>query len=181
MCWGSTLAAITMRRKFSASAFWDDVRKFNATTFGYVGELCRYLLNQSASDQDHNLNKMVGNGLRPSIWQPFKDRFGVDTVAELYASSKCNVGFNNFFNMDNTVGFSTALYKLVKFHDGTREPIRDKKGFMTEIDHGQPGFLIGEVNKLFRYLSDNLPSYAIPVFVRVTEGIEKTDTFKYKK
>jgi len=128
VCWGSTLAAIAMRRKFSASAFWDDVRKFNATTFGYVGELCRYLLNQSASDQDQSLTKIVGNGLRPSIWKPFKDRFGVGTVAELYASSEGNIGFSNFFNMDNTVGFSTALYKLVKFHDGTREPIRDKKG-----------------------------------------------------
>lgn len=49
VCWGSVLAggsAIALRRKFSASAFWDDVRKYNATTFGYVGELCRYLLNQ---------------------------------------------------------------------------------------------------------------------------------------
>ncbi|WP_166264163.1 long-chain-acyl-CoA synthetase [Marinobacter caseinilyticus] len=296
VCWGSALAggaAIAMRRKFSASAFWDDVRKFNATTFGYVGELCRYLLNQPPSDQDrrHNLTKMVGNGLRPSIWKPFKDRFGVDTVAELYASSEGNIGFSNFFNMDNTVGFSTAPYKLVKFHDGTRDPVRNAKGFMAEVDQGQPGLLIGEINekwafegytqedatekstlhsafkkgdawfntgdvlkqigcghlqfvdrmgdtyrwkgenvstteveniidgsglveeaivygievpdtngkagmvtlvpqqtlaafepdKLFRYLHENLPSYAIPVFVRVTGGIEKTGTFKYKK
>ena len=41
VCWGSVLAggsAIALRRKFSASAFWDDVRYYHATTFGYVGE-----------------------------------------------------------------------------------------------------------------------------------------------
>ncbi len=156
VCWGSVLAggsAIALRRKFSARAFWDDVRRYRATTFGYVGELCRYLLNQPAGDQDrdHPLTKMIGNGLRPSIWREFKDRFGIETVAELYASSEGNIGFSNFFNMDNTVGFSTAPYKLVKFHDGTRDPIRDDRGRMKEVAKGEPGLLIGEINKKWSF------------------------------
>ncbi len=156
VCWGSVLAggsAIALRRKFSARAFWDDVRRYRATTFGYVGELCRYLLNQPAGEQDrdHPLTKMIGNGLRPSIWREFKDRFGIETVAELYASSEGNIGFSNFFNMDNTVGFSTAPYKLVKFHDGTRDPIRDDRGRMKEVAKGEPGLLIGEINKKWSF------------------------------
>ena len=42
VCWGSVLAGnagIALRRKFSASEFWDDCRKYNATAIGYVGEL----------------------------------------------------------------------------------------------------------------------------------------------
>lgn len=156
VCWGSVLAggsAIVLRRKFSASAFWDDVRYYHATTFGYVGELCRYLLNQPPSEQDrnHSLTKMIGNGLRPSIWKEFKERFGIETVAELYASSEGNIGFSNFFNMDNTVGFSTAPYKLVKFHDGTRDPVRNEKGFMQEVAKGEPGLLIGEITKKWSF------------------------------
>ncbi|AOY87006.1 long-chain-acyl-CoA synthetase [Marinobacter salinus] len=156
VCWGSVLAggsAMALRRKFSARAFWDDVRRYHATTFGYVGELCRYLLNQPASDQDrnHSLTKMIGNGLRPSIWQEFKERFGIETVAELYASSEGNIGFSNFFNMDNTVGFSTAPYKLVKFHEGTRDPIRNKKGFLEEVAKGEPGLLIGEITRKWSF------------------------------
>lgn len=144
VCWGSVLAggsALALRRKFSASEFWDDVRRYRATTFGYVGELCRYLLNQPPSPRDrtHPLTKMIGNGLRPSIWGEFKQRFGIDTVAELYASSEGNIGFSNFLNMDNTVGISTAPYKLVKFHEGTRDPVRNGKGFMEEVDKGEPG------------------------------------------
>ncbi|TGN40093.1 long-chain-acyl-CoA synthetase [Marinobacter confluentis] len=296
VCWGSVLAggsALVMRRKFSATEFWSDVRYYQATTFGYVGELCRYLLNQPRSERDlqHNLTKMIGNGLRPSIWNEFKDRFGIETVAELYASSEGNIGFSNFFNMNNTVGFSTAPYKLVAFHDGTRDPVRDGKGFMQEVPKGEPGLLISEITKvwsfegytqkeateksilrdafkkgdewfntgdvlknigcghlqfvdrmgdtfrwkgenvstneveniidgsglveeaivygveipgtngkagmvtlvpqtdinqfepdrLLSYLAENLPAYAVPVFVRVTDAIEKTGTFKYRK
>jgi len=294
VCWGAVLAggsAFALRRKFSASAFWDDVRRYDATVFGYIGELCRYLLNQPPGDQDrnHRLTKMLGNGLRPSIWKEFKDRFGIETIAELYASSEGNIGFSNFFNQDNTVGLSTAPYKLVRFHDGTRDPVRDEKGFMQEVAKGDPGLLIGEItekwsfegytqkeateksilrnafkkgdawfntgdvlkeigcrhlqfvdrmgdtfrwkgenvstneveniidgsgmveeaivygveipdtngkagmvtlvpkgsafdiNRLLMFLRDNLPAYAVPVFVRITHSIEKTGTFKYRK
>lgn len=156
VCWGSVIAggsAIALRRKFSASAFWDDVRKYNATVFGYVGELCRYLLNQptGAQDTNHHLTRMIGNGLRPSIWTEFKDRFGIEIVAELYASSEGNIGFSNFFNMDNTVGLSTAPYKLVKFHEGTRDPIRDAQGFFETVPKGDPGLLIGEITKKWSF------------------------------
>jgi citronellyl-CoA synthetase len=156
VCWGSVIAggsAIALRRRFSASAFWDDVRTYNATVFGYVGELCRYLLNQPASAQDrnHKLTKMIGNGLRPSIWKEFKGRFGIETVAELYASSEGNIGFSNFFNMDNTVGLSTAPYKLVKFHEGTRDPVRNAKGYFEEVAKGEPGLLIGEITKKWSF------------------------------
>ncbi|MEL0028038.1 MAG: AMP-binding protein, partial [Perlucidibaca sp.] len=95
VCWGAVIAgnsALALRRKFSASEFWDDVRKYNATAFGYVGELCRYLLERPASPQDldNKVSKIVGNGMRPNIWKTFKDRFDIEEVAELYASSEGN-------------------------------------------------------------------------------------------
>ncbi|ONF44906.1 long-chain-acyl-CoA synthetase [Marinobacter lutaoensis] len=156
VCWGSVLAggsAIALRRRFSARAFWDDVRRYRATTFGYVGELCRYLLNQPPSerDRDHGLTKMIGNGLRPSIWQAFKARFGIEVVAELYASSEGNIGFSNVFNLDNTVGFSTAPYKLVRFHEGTRDPIRNARGRLEEVAKGEPGLLIGAITRKWSF------------------------------
>jgi len=61
--YGSTIA---LRRKFSASNFWDDAIKFKATSFNYIGEICRYLYNQpeKPTDQKHNIKKIIGNGLR---------------------------------------------------------------------------------------------------------------------
>ena len=41
MCAG---ASMVLRRKFSASRFWDEVRASRCTVVQYIGELCRYLL-----------------------------------------------------------------------------------------------------------------------------------------
>ena len=97
VCWGAAIigaSGFAIRRKFSASQFWDDARKFKATTLGYVGELCRYLLDQpaSAQDRDNHVTKMVGNGLRPGVWAQFKQRYGVEHICELYAASDGNIG-----------------------------------------------------------------------------------------
>lgn len=35
-----------LKEKFSASQFWDDCRAEGVTVFQYIGELCRYLVNQ---------------------------------------------------------------------------------------------------------------------------------------
>lgn len=36
---------MALRRKFSASQFWDDCRKYDATVIQYIGEIMRYLCN----------------------------------------------------------------------------------------------------------------------------------------
>ena len=296
ICWTSVLApagTLVLARKFSASGFWDDVRRHGCTAFGYVGELCRYLHEQpeKPNDQDNKIHTIVGNGLRPSIWKDFKERFGIERVVELYASSEGNVAFTNVFNFDNTVGFSPVSYAIVKYDKEKDEPVRDSNGNMIKVGKGESGLMLGEItdktpfdgytdpekteksifrnvfkkgdawfntgdvlkeigcrhlqfvdrmgdtfrwkgenvstteveniidgtgmveeaivygveipktngkagmvtlvpqsngsafdiNKLFDYLQENLPAYAVPVFVRVTNAIEKTGTFKYRK
>jgi citronellyl-CoA synthetase len=150
VCWGSALAgssAFAIRRKFSASSFWDDCRKYDATCIGYVGELCRYLVNHPAAgnDKDNKVTKMIGNGLRPGIWKEFKERFGVEKVLELYASSEGNVGFSNIFNIDCTVGFSPVPYSIVRYDKETDQPIRNAQGYLEPVNKGEVGLLIGEI------------------------------------
>jgi fatty-acyl-CoA synthase len=36
--------SVVIRDKFSAGAFWEDIRRHDCTMFQYIGELCRYLL-----------------------------------------------------------------------------------------------------------------------------------------
>ncbi|WP_281688648.1 long-chain-acyl-CoA synthetase [Pseudomonas citronellolis] len=151
VCWSAVLAggaAIALRRKFSAKAFWKDVRHYNATCFGYIGELCRYLLNQPACEEerDNSLTCMIGNGLRPSIWGEFKNRFGIERITEFYAASEGNIGFTNVFNFDNTVGFSPATYAIVRYDLENDRPLRDAKGFMEKVGKGESGLLISEIS-----------------------------------
>ena len=147
-CWGSALsagAAIVIRRKFSASTFWDDIDKYQATIFGYVGEMCRYLLNQprKPSDGQHSLKKMFGNGLRPGIWKEFKERFQVPHILEFYGASEGNAAFMNIFNIDNTVGVGKAT--LVKYDKESESIVRDAEGHLIKVEQGEPGLLIGEI------------------------------------
>src|SRR4029450_357013 len=70
-------SSMFVRRKFSASNFLKETREYGTTCFVYIGELCRYLVNQPAqpNDADNPLQRIVGNGLRPDIWLDFKKRF----------------------------------------------------------------------------------------------------------
>lgn len=150
VCWCGVIAGsatLAVRRKYSTSAFWKDVQKFNASAIGYVGELCRYLIDAPATELDraHRVTKMIGNGMRPNIWNKFKERFGVEEVLELYASSEGNVGFSNIFNFDNTVGFSPTPYAIVEYDKEKNELVRDKKGYCKKVKTGEVGLLIGKI------------------------------------
>ncbi|WP_299494398.1 long-chain-acyl-CoA synthetase [uncultured Shewanella sp.] len=151
ICWGSILAGnatLIMTRKFSISRFWSDIRYYNATAFGYIGELCRYLIDQAPTEHDnqHQIRMILGNGLRPSIWQTFKQRFNIERIYEFYASSEGNIGFSNIFNFDHTVGFSPAKYALIEYDKENDRPIRNKQGFFNKVSKGQTGLLLGEIS-----------------------------------
>ncbi len=152
VCWSAVIAGssgLAIRRKFSAREFWSDVRRYDASAIGYVGELCRYLMDAplDSADRKHRVTKMVGNGLRASIWHDFKKRFGVEEVFELYGSSEGNVGFSNIFNFENTVGFSPVPYAIVRYDQEKNEPVLNNKGFMIKVKKGESGLLIGKITK----------------------------------
>jgi citronellyl-CoA synthetase len=151
VCWGSAVSGASgfaIRRKFSASQFWSDVHKYRATTIGYVGELCRYLVDQppSAEDGKHGVRKMIGNGLRPGAWTEFKTRFAVEHICELYAASDGNIGFTNILNFDNTVGFSLMSWELAAYDHDSGAPIRDASGFMRKVGKGEQGLLLAKID-----------------------------------
>lgn len=143
-CSGATMF---IRRRFSASNFLSDVREHGTTCFIYIGELCRYLLNTPARKDDYknSLGTMMGNGLRPDIWCEFKERFGINRVAEFYGSSEGNVGFVNFLNKDCTVGATTLPVALVQYDVDRDEIQRNSKGRCIKVQEGQPGLLLGKI------------------------------------
>jgi citronellyl-CoA synthetase len=146
-------AAMAVRRKFSASAFWKDVARYRATSFSYIGELCRYLLNQPESREEKNntLTSMIGNGLRPSIWGAFKERFDVQRIVEFYGASEGNIAFINLLNFDNTVGLCPAPYAVVRYDLENERPLRDAKGFLQKVETGESGLLIGEISEKYPF------------------------------
>lgn len=148
--WASVVGAgstMVLARKFSASRFWDDCRHYSVTACCYIGELCRYLLNQPEknTDRNHSLRVMGGNGLRPDIWMKFKSRFGIPHIMELYGASECNIAFVNALNLDMTAGYCPLSFDVIKYDIENDTPILNNKGFMQPVAKGETGLLIGEV------------------------------------
>ncbi len=138
---GGTLA---LARRFSVNRFWDDIRKYKATAFNYVGELCRYLMNQppKPNDADNTVKTVIGNGLRPEIWKEFKKRFGIERVGEVYGTTESFGGFQNILNFDCTCGYNAGTWAIVNYNIEEDEVIEGEDGFMQKVGIGQEGLLI---------------------------------------
>ncbi|MEE3067535.1 MAG: long-chain-acyl-CoA synthetase FadD6 [Actinomycetota bacterium] len=144
---GATLA---LGKSFSASRFWDEAIESQATAFIYIGEICRYLLNQPPKDTDrkHQVRLIAGNGLRPEIWKDFTQRFGISRVCEFYASSEGNTAFINIFNVPGSTGIAPMPLVYVEYDPDTGDPLRDENGRVRKVAAGQPGLLLSPVNRL---------------------------------
>ena len=151
-------AASFIKRKFSASSFWAEAHKHNTTAFVYIGELCRYLTNQEPSEIEKNnpITRMVGNGLRPDVWDTFKQRFDVERIIEIYGASEGNALFMNLFNKDKTIGMTSADVALIEYDVAEDEIIKNEDGFCTKILTHDPGLLIIEIgpNAVFNGYTD---------------------------
>jgi len=146
-------SAMVIKRRFSASQFWPDCIKYNATCAQYIGELCRYLLSQPPKevDKQHKVRVMFGNGLRPQIWREFVDRFQVKQIGEFYGSTEGNANIVNFNNTPGACGFVSRILPivypvtLIKCDPVTGVPQRDSRGVCLRCGPGETGEFVGKI------------------------------------
>ena len=148
-----TGATLILARKFSATHFWEDAVNHKATSFVYIGELCRYLLKTPTHplERNHSIRKGFGNGLRTEVWQKFVDRFNIPHLVEFYGSTEGNVSFANYDGKIGAVGRLPDYMKdkiktrFVKFDVAEEKPIRGEDGFCIETEPNEVGEAIGEI------------------------------------
>ncbi|XP_077569794.1 long-chain fatty acid transport protein 2-like [Stigmatopora nigra] len=151
-----TGSTIILKKKFSASQFWDDCRKYNVTVVQYIGEVMRYLCStpQKENDKDHKVRLAIGNGIRAEIWREFLKRFGNIQVKEFYASTEGNVGFVNYPGKIGALGRVNFLhrklfpYSLVKYDTERDEVVRDSDGLCIEALKGETGLLVSKITDI---------------------------------
>jgi len=154
--WGAALATgagLALRRRFSTSAFWDDARRYGATSFVYIGELCRYLLNapEREDEREHALRVAVGNGLRPDIWQTFQQRFGVPVVREFYGSTEGNAPTLNIAGKPGMIGRLPRGQAVVRCDAATGDLVRGADGFCERVGPGEVGLLVGRISQVMKF------------------------------
>lgn len=145
---------VVLRKRFSASKFWSDCVHYECTVAQYIGEICRFLLTVPPSQYDtmHKVRLMYGNGLRPQIWEPFIERFGVKQIGEVYGATE---GISNLVNCDNKIGavgfiprYAMWLYPvaLLKIDEETEKPLRGPDGLCIRCKPGEPGIFVAKIN-----------------------------------
>lgn len=143
---------IVIRKKFSASSYFNDCIKHKCTIAQYIGEMCRYILAvpPKPEDKKHNLRMIFGNGLRPQIWREFVERFNIPKVVEFYGATEGNA---NIVNVDNTVGAIGFISRIIPSVypisiikvNAEGEPIRNAKGLCQVCGPDEPGVFVGKI------------------------------------
>ncbi|KAI1864028.1 uncharacterized protein JN550_009048 [Neoarthrinium moseri] len=152
-------STVILSRKFSHRTFWPEVHQHQATHIQYVGELCRYLVNAPPSklDKGHKVRVAWGNGMRPDVWEEFRQRFDIECVHELYAATD-GLGFSTNPNRGdfsrNAIGVRGKLWhwwngdreKRIIIDPDTQEVVRGQDGFAIEAKAGEAGEAIARLD-----------------------------------
>jgi crotonobetaine/carnitine-CoA ligase len=125
---------VVLARKFSASRFWDDIRKYKITAFNTIGAMIPILMKQPPSEND-NINDVrftLSAACPVDDWEKFEKRFGIK-IFEAYGS--VDGGGKSIMNLGNAPVGSigkpapNTVYRLV-----------DNEG--NDVPDGTPGQLI---------------------------------------
>lgn len=78
---------VVLSRRFSASGFWDEIRRYGVTTFNGLGAMMPILIKQPErpDDADNPVRTVFSAACPASVWEQFEKRFGVHII-EGYAA-----------------------------------------------------------------------------------------------
>lgn len=132
--------SIALRRRFSASQFFVDVRRYGATYASYVGKPLSYVLAtpENPDDANHPLRAVYGNEGAPADIEGFARRFGC-VVVDGYGSTEGGVAISRTPDTPaGALGPLPAGVDIIDVDTGQSCP-PDRTGELVNID-GPGGF-----------------------------------------
>jgi acyl-CoA synthetase (AMP-forming)/AMP-acid ligase II len=141
-------ATMALARRFSRTRFWDDICDHGATSFVYIGELCRYLAGapESPRDREHRVRVITGNGLQHDVWRVIQARFGISRISEFYGATEGNCITLNVLNVRGSVGPMLPNMVLASWDEDAQDFVRDGRGFLIKAKAGERGVLLGRID-----------------------------------
>ena len=112
-------ATVVLGRRFSASRFWDEIRRHDITQFNALGSILPMLLAQppDARDRDHPARKVFAAPAPAPVLHAVEDRFGVHVVEGYGLTEIKTITFNPLSRRRiGSTGLPTAT-TLLEVHD----------------------------------------------------------------
>jgi crotonobetaine/carnitine-CoA ligase len=127
---------MALSRRFSASRFWDEIRRYKVTTFNALGAMIPILMKQPErpNDVDNQVRMVFSAACPASVWAAFEKRFATYIVEGYGAVDGGGFMIMNFGNAPKgSLGKPTSPIRIV-----------DDNG--NEVPVGQPGELLFEID-----------------------------------
>jgi len=124
---------VALGERFSATRFWEELRRYRVTTFNGIGAVLPILMKQPArpDDRDNDVRVVVSAGCPADMWREFEERFGLKIFEGYGAVDGGSVLITNF---------GTAPVGSMGKPLGSKIRIIDGEG--RDVEPGTPGELI---------------------------------------
>ncbi|NIO10996.1 MAG: AMP-binding protein [Deltaproteobacteria bacterium] len=90
--WGAIAAgaSLVLIRRFSASEFWSQAVRYDATEFNFVGTIGAILCARPEREFNaaHNIRVAIGAGISPAVYGTFTERFKIPHVLDAYGMTE---------------------------------------------------------------------------------------------
>jgi fatty-acyl-CoA synthase len=129
--------AVALGRKFSASGWLPDIRRYRATYFNYTGKPLSYIVAtpERADDADNTLRIAFGNEGSPDVVERFSRRFDVEVI-DAFGATEGGISLDREGPVKaGAMGIAGPDIKIVA-EDGTELPIAelDELGRLTNAE-----------------------------------------------
>ncbi len=117
-------ASMVLAEKFSASRFWDDIRRYGATQFNYLGGVMPILNKQpqKQNDLDNPVCIAFGAGCPPEVMDEVEERFGIKCL-EGFGMTEIGIPIHVRVNdrRRGSCGKPLEFYEMKLFDDNDNE------------------------------------------------------------
>jgi putative long chain acyl-CoA synthase len=152
-------ARIALARRFDASTFWEEVRRYGVTTVAYTWTLLRELTEAPVDPAEHHhpVRQFIGSGMPRGLWLRVLERFGASAggpdhstrVLEFYASTEGDAVLVNVSrSRPGAKGRrlpGSAEVRLAAWDADAGRLVEGPDGFVLPASEGEVGMLLSRV------------------------------------
>ena len=176
-----TGGSVVLRRKFSASGFLPDIRKYGVTFFNYVGKPLAYILAtpELENDADNTLKRVAGNEAAELDLYNFAKRFNCTTNDNYGSSEGCVAVMRTQEMPAGSLGRgATESIKVLDGETGKEKPraVFDDNGRLINVDEAIGELVNTEGGKIFEGYWNNDEANAN----RIKDGIYWSGDLAYR-
>jgi putative long chain acyl-CoA synthase len=146
-------ARVAVARRFDASTFWEEVRRYGVTVASYTWTMLDEVVDAppQPAERHHPLRLFIGSGMPRSLWRRVEERFTPARVVEFYASTEAGAILVNVRGAKpGSMGRplpGSAEVRIAVYDLEAQGFVLDRDGFAKRCGVDEVGMLLARVSR----------------------------------